>query len=73
MTDPAGFRRAAAAHELGVSVSTLDTMIRLKQIRAVRGARRCVIVPKTEIENFLSGGKVADATEVNEWVAAAQA
>lgn len=51
----AAYRRPEAARILGISISLMDKMIRMGQVRTIRVGERGVLISRAEIERLVSG------------------
>ena len=51
----AAYRRPEAAKILGISISLMDKMIRMGQVRTIRVGERGVLISRAEIERLVSG------------------
>jgi excisionase family DNA binding protein len=50
-------RKPEAAHQLGISVRTLEKFVERGSISLVRLGRRCVRVPESEVDAFIRGAR----------------
>lgn len=53
----AAYRRPEAANILGISISLMDKMIRMGQVRTIRVGERGVLISRAEIERLVSGNE----------------
>jgi excisionase family DNA binding protein len=48
------YTRIEAAEALGVSLGTLDYMLKAGQLKSIRISKRLLIIPRAEIDSLLS-------------------
>jgi excisionase family DNA binding protein len=54
---PRAFSKKRGAAQLGVSLRTMDRLIKAEKIKAIRVSTRRVVIPSTEIERILQGNE----------------